>query len=152
MKKLILFLMLLTVPIIAQSQGLLYGGGVILTDSLYYGTPGDSVNIYDLRFNQMWMSIIIEGNSNSPVDSIAVRKGSLVFNDAGVAIDTVWGNQIDWKDSTWTDVNTLVNNSTGVHYTAFEPIVQFIKLEILNARANLPTRKLQYTLQYMPRK
>jgi len=150
MRTIFLFL-LLSLPLMAQINGVQHGQGTIRSDSVYFGAGTatvDSVKIYDFRFANYWYSIVFEGNANSPVDSVIITKGTLRFNDAGVLQDTVWGNQINWKDSTWTDVNTLINNTVGVHYTAFEPVVNLLKIEFLNAWANLNTRKLKYVLNY----
>lgn len=155
MKKLLLCLLLLTGFAFAQEYGERVGEGYTWSDSIYYGAGTatvDSVKIYDMRINYAWFSIIFEGNANTTVDSVVVRKGAVRKNNQGVVQDTVWGNQISWKDSSWSTVNTLINNTVGTHYTAFEPVVHLLKMEFLNTWAGDSDRKLKYILQAITKK
>ena len=130
------------------------GGGVSWGDSVYYGggsAAGDSVKLYRVNLRHTWYSIIFQGNANTTTDSIIVTKGATIRNHSGDSTGFYWGNQISWKDSVWGGVNTLINNTIGVHYTAFEPVVEFIKIEFLNDFATDSDRKLRYVLQAIKR-
>jgi len=131
----------------AQVNGLQHGAGQIWSDSLYYGTPGDSTRVYDMRFAHLWYKIILEGDANSPVDSLAARVGSIRFDNTGAVVDTVWGNQVALKDSTWSDVNTMINNTAGTHYFFFDPIINLLELRLLNLRSTVVTRSVSFSIQ-----
>lgn len=149
MKKLILFLMLLSGIIVAQTRGVTVGDGVIWTKTLKFGTSAvrDSVWILPTNFAYDWFRIFIKGNSNSPVDSIGVKAGTIRYNQAQNKVDTVWGSYSTLKDSSWGNVNLIINNTVGKDYTLFNPVVQLLRFKILNNRAVRPTRSLEITVQ-----
>lgn len=145
MKKL-LFLIFLPVIMLAQSNGIIAGNGAIWSDSLYYGTPGDSVRIFDVRFAYDWITITTEGDANSPVDSLIVTPGYLQYTDAGSVVDTIWGSTALFRDNTWTATNRVINTSAGASFLMINPTPQLIKVAIANHRGTLKTRKLTYQL------
>lgn len=155
MKKLILLALLgiFSIPIFAQMNGKSVGEGVIWTDSIKYSTSvADSSWKINLNFANEWYRIFIKGNANSPVDSVNARLGSITYNEAGRAVDTVWGSWAALKDSSWSDVNTIVNNTVGKDYLLFAPTVQLLELRLLNHRATLPTRVATLTINAVKKK
>jgi len=149
MKKLILFLILLTGAVFAQSNGKIVGGGFVWSDSLYYENDadgGDSTNIYNMNFNHDNYQIIFEGASDSTADSSIATLGTVRYSDYGVPIDTIWGNQIGVKDSSGTVVNTMINNTIGTHYIFSLP-VQLLKIELINTVTPDDDRKVDYIIQ-----
>ena len=146
MKKIIVFLILLTGISLAQSNGMIVGKGAIWSDSLYYGTPGDSSRIFDVNLVYEWITIATEGNANSPVDSLTITPGFVQYTESGAIADTVWGSSALFRDNTWGAVNRVVNTSAGASFLMINPTPQLIKVTIANDRATLTTRKLTYQL------
>ena len=154
MKKFLFWLLLLTVPVIAQTQGKYVGRGYSWSDSIYYGAGTatvDSVKIYNMGIKYDWYSLILKGNANTTVDSLIITRGAIGYTEQKAAVDTVWGDQFTWKDSSWTAVNTVINNTVGVDYTAFEPLVHLLKIEYLNHWGTDSDRKTRYILQALRR-
>ena len=134
MKKLIFLIILLAGVTLGQTKGKQVSDGTIWTDSLGFGTvaTSDSVWIFNANFSHDWYRFVVEGNSNSPVDSVKVQAGTIRYTQAGVAVDTMWGSWATLKDSVWNDINTIVNNSVGRDFLLFNPVVQLLKLSLLN--------------------
>ena len=100
-----------------------------------------------MRFNHDWYKIILEGDANSPIDSLSFDIGTIRFDNTGAVVDTVWGNQVTVKDSTWSSVNTLINNTVGTHYILFDPLINLLRINLDNHHGTLATRSASYTLQ-----
>lgn len=153
MKQLLALLILLTIGANAQSQGLVITSGAnIYADSLQYKTDGnankDSVWIIKPNFSANSVRLFLKGNSNSTVDSIGVKLGTIRYRNNGTPVDTIWGNKIAFKDSAWNTVNILVNSSTGKDYSLYVmPAIQLMKIYILNYRNSKPTRKVDVIVQ-----
>lgn len=150
MKKLILALVIgVTFISFAQTTGKAVGSGYVWTDSLGYGSvaASDSVWIINLNFSNGWYRVFFEGNTNSPVDSVYLQLGSIRYNQAKVAVDTVWGSWTTLKDSVWGDINTMVNNTVGKDFLVFSPVAQLARFTLLNDRITLVTRNSVLTLQ-----
>ena len=150
MKKVLLFLILLTGIGLAQTNGKLVGDGVVWTDSLGYTNldeTSDSILTIDMNFSKGWINVFVKGNANSPVDSFYVQAGSVRYSQNGVPKDTVWGSWVAIKDSSWTDINTMINNTVGKDFLFFRPVTQLLQFTLLNARANLVTRNCVLTIQ-----
>ena len=133
----------------AQINGKAIGSASTWTDSLGYGVvaASDSVLILDTSFSNEWYRIFVKGNSNSPVDSIGIKAGAVRYTNSGVAVDTVWGSYSTLKDSSWSNANTIVNNTVGKDYTLFNPAIQLLKFSLLNHRGGLITRNVVITIQ-----
>lgn len=138
----------------AQRTGVNTGNGTIWSDSLGYSTNGggtdgdnDSSWVFDTKFAHSWFKVFIKGNANSPVDSAFMRTGSLTYDEAKNIIDTVWGSWLALKDSSWSDVNVMINNTVGKDYLVFCPVVQLLEFGLLNQRGGLVTRNLSITVQ-----
>ena len=157
MKKVMLFLMVLIFSFgvaNAQRTGVIVGAGTIWTDSLGFSTDGggtdgdnDSSWVFDTRFSHNWYKIIMEGNTNSPVDSVYMRSGSVRYNEAKVPVDTIWGSWIAIKDSAWGDINVMINNTVGKDFLVFSPVMQLWEFGLLNHRGGLVTRNVTLTVQ-----
>lgn len=130
----------------AQSNGIVIGNGAVWSDSLYYGTPGDSSRIFDVRFSYEWITVATAGNANSPVDSLTITPGFLQYSEYGTVVDTIWGSVALFRDNGWNAVNRVVNTSAGASFLMINPTPQLLKFEIVNHRATLATRKLTYQL------
>ncbi len=151
MKKLVLFLILMVGVSFAQRERIAaIGNGVVYNDTLSYTTaaePSDSMWIIDTKFNNDWYRFFLKGNANSPVDSVYYQHGTINYDQAEVAVDTFWGSWGAVKDSSWTDINTMINNTVGKDFILFSPIHQLLRFAILNHRGSLPTRTIEVTLQ-----
>ena len=148
MKKIMLFLLLLAPVIISQTAGFNeYNKYTIqYTDSIYYGGPGDSTWVVDLSDLSDFPVIFIDGNSNSPVDSVRVTFGVKVYNSSGAATDTTWGSTAVLKDSAFNVQATIVNNTVGKDYQVVRSAVQLMKFEILNYRGTATTRSIRLSI------
>ena len=149
MKKLIMFLAILFTGLgIAQTDGIIRGGGYVWTDSLGYGVVATSDSVWIIHTNMLhdWYRFFVEGNANSPVDSFHVEAGAVRYSEGGTQQDTVWGSFIALKDSAWGDVNVVVNNSVGKDYLVFAPMAQLLRFTLDNHRATLVTRNVVITL------
>ena len=146
------FILLFSGIMFAQSNGKVVGGGVIWTDSLGWNTTdttgllSDSVLIINVDFTHEWYKVFVHGNANSSVDTVGITTGSIVYNDYGSAIDTVWGSAKTLKDSVWDSINLMINNSTGKDFLIFDPAIQLLKFSLLNYRAALLTRNVIITI------
>ena len=151
MKKLFLLLMLiLSVNCFSQSGGALLNEDTkTWYDSLYYGSPGDSVWILKTTdFYASTFRIYLDGNSNNPVDSIGIELGAYKRNNAGTVTGAVWGSQIAVKDSAWNTLQTLVNKSTSKDYQLYAmPPVELMRISLLNHRGTVKTRKVKIIVQ-----
>lgn len=152
MKKIIMMLVLLLSlsTVFAQSNGVFLNADTqTWSDSIYYGTPGDSVWIIKTNdFSKGSFRILLEGNANDPVDSLGIELGAYIRNSSGTVISAVYGSQISVKDSAWNTLQTLVNSSTGKDYSLYVlPPVELIKITLLNHRGTLATRKVSVIVQ-----
>jgi len=132
----------------AQTGGVAIGNATVWTDSLGYGevAASDSVWILNVGFANEWYRIFLEGNANTASDSVKIQAGSVRYNEAKTATDTVWGTYATLKDSAWTSVNTMINTTTGRDFTLFNPAVQLLKFSLMNHRATLTTRSVTITI------
>ncbi len=150
MKKLFMLLMLLSIPILAQTNGRLVGGGVVWTDSLGYTNldeTSDSILIIDMNFSKGWIHLFVEGNSTAQADSFYAQAGTVRYSERGSPQDTIWGSYVAFKDSAWADLNILINNTVGKDFLMFRPVTQLLRFTLLNYRAAIPTRNCVITLQ-----
>ena len=137
----------------AQKDGKIITSKVtVWSDSLQYQTDAvagkDSVKIIRTNYNVNAFRIYLDGNDNSPVDSLKIQLGGRIYDDNGVCVDTSWGSIISLKDSVWALNSTLINQSTGKDFSSYTmPPIDLIKITLLNYRAAVPTRKVTVTLQ-----
>ena len=149
MKKLLLFIAIIfAVNISAQTAGKLVSNGTVWTDSLGYGVvaTSDSVWILDMNFTYESFRIFVEGNANSPVDSIALQAGTVRYNEARTAVDTVWGSYTGIKIAAGTYAVRMVNTATGADFILNDPPIQLLKFSLLNHRESLVTRNVIITV------
>ena len=141
MKKLIFLLSFLLLNAVSFSQTPIDLGnnGTVWNDSLYFGTPGDSIYTIDLNMEYEWVKIFLEGDANSPVDSIAVYNGSNLYGNASGKPNgnTLYG----------TVFATIVNTATGKETTLTQPPMQLLKIALVNHRATLATRNITFIIQ-----
>ena len=150
MKKLIILIMLMAGFALGQTNGVTVGAGTVWTDTLGYTTlseTSDSVLILDTRFSKDWYRIFVKGNATSEADSFYVQHGSVRYDQAGTAQDTVWGSWATVKDSAWSDHNTMINNTVGKDFLLFSPIHQLLKFTLLNYRAAEADRNCVISIQ-----
>ena len=151
MKKLIFLIIILLAGLtFGQTNGKQVSNGTIWTDSLGYtnlNETSDSVLILNANFSHNWYKIIVAGNANAQADSFVVQSGSVRYDQARDAQDTVWGSWMAVKDSAWTDINYMINNTVGKDFLLFSPVVQLLKFTLLNYRAAIPTRNCVITIQ-----
>lgn len=146
------FILLFSGIMFAQSNGKVVGGGVVWTDSLGWNTTdttgllSDSVLIINVDFTHEWYKVFVHGNANSSVDTIGVTTGSIVYNNNGSPLDTVWGSAKTLKDSIWNNVNLIINDATGKDFLIFDPVIQLLKFSLLNYRDALLTRNVVITI------
>ena len=163
MKKLFLILMLMIpVGIFAQSHNIvkdLYGG-IIFRDSVRYTTlatltpTSDSIHVINLGLMYDWISFgtnyANDRAVNSPVDSIKLSSGVILYNYQGVAKDTVWFDEVWMKDSSGTAVTRVVYSAyNSKSYLIMNPAIQLLKVELVNHRLTLPTRVANYVIVAM---
>ena len=149
MKKLILAILLFTGISFAQTGGVSISGNSIWTDSLGYGTVATSDSVWILKndFSYEWYRIFVEGNANSPVDSIGIQAGTIRYGEkTKAAVDTVWGSYTGLKIAAGTIAIRMVNTATGVDFMLEDPSVQLLKLSLLNHRGGLVTRNVTITI------
>ncbi len=152
MKQLIvIFAMLFTSVVLAQqtdinSLGQQDGDGISYADSLYYGTPGDSVIV--LRWNNRFSypQIYLEGNGNATTDSITVVSRVIRYSSRGVAIDTLTGSTAMLLDSANADQSTVINNTVGVNYLINEYSISLLEISLINYRAAVADRKVHFVI------
>ena len=138
----------ITSIMIAQTDLAPYKNGVRLTDSLYYGTPGDSLKSYNLKSEYVFWKIFLDGNTSVPADSLKIREGIFVFNATGsTVVDTTWGSWVTLKDSSFTSVSVAVNTSDGESYLLLNPNPELLQISLLNHRGTLDTRKVRFSLK-----
>jgi len=132
----------------AQTGGVAIGNATVWTDSLGYGevAASDSVWILNVGFANEWYRIFLEGNANSSVDSVAVQTGSVRYNEAKTAVDTVWGSYTGVKIAAGTYVVRMVNTSLGADFILDAPPIQLLKFSLMNHRASLTTRNVTITI------
>lgn len=157
MKKLILYLaifvgfvLILSYTSHAQTRGKNVGGGTVWTDSLGYtnlNETSDSILIINMNFSKGWIHLFIEGNATAQADSFYVQAGAVRYDEAKDAQDTIWGSYVAFKDSSWSDINILINNTVGKDFLMFRPVTQLLRFTLLNYRAAIPTRNLVITIQ-----
>ena len=127
-------------------------GGYVFTDSLGYTTlseTSDSVLIINMNFAKGAMHLFVKGNANSPVDSFAIRAGSIIYDTDGDSSDVTWGSWVTLQDSAIGTHNTVINNTVGKDYVIKRDVTQLLMFTLLNVRANLATRNCSITIQAM---
>ena len=151
MKKL-LSILILSISLIgiinAQTAGKLVSNGTVWSDSLGFGVvaTSDSVWILDVNFVYDSYRIFLEGNANSSVDSVAVQVGSVGYNEAGTAVDTVWGSYTGVKIAAGTYAVRMVNTSTGADFILADAPIQLLKFSLMNYRGALTTRNVRLVI------
>lgn len=153
MKTTLMMVVFLIGMVYAQPQMNIFANGIILSDSLGYSgsDAGDSTWILKLDFNYDWLRVFIEGNADSPVDSIGIRFGTIRYSPYGSGsqpADTLWGSYFATiKDSAYNNCTRIINNTLGKDYFLLAPAVQLVKFEIMNYRAASLTREVKLTVQ-----
>lgn len=153
MKKILVLFLVMIVSYLsfAQREIQMTSKDYVWTDSLQYQNDAvagkDSVWIIPVNFRAGSFRIYLDGNANSPVDSISIELGAIVYEDDGDKVDTTWGSAIAVKDSAWNTLQTLVNKSTSKDYSSyFMPPVELMRLSLLNHRGTAVTRKVRVTV------
>lgn len=153
MKKLLLLIMfglLFVTNVYSQTPIDIGDNGTVWNDSLYCGgtTIGDSVYIIDLNMEYEWVKIFLEGDTNSPVDSLALREGTNVYSNLiGQPTNTyIWGSLASLRDSSDTKSTTMVNNTTGKSFTLWDPPMTVYKLYFLNYWGTATTRNCTFSI------
>jgi hypothetical protein len=153
----ILFLFILVGVSNAQQKGYAIGDVTVWTDSLGFSdsapvNTADSVFILKPDFAYESFRILLEGNANSSVDSIAIQVGAITYNNYNKAVDTLWGSYTGVKIAAGTIVVRLVNTTAGADFTLETPPVQYLKFSLMNYRSALTTRNVYLTVQGIKRK
>ena len=149
MKKLILFLLLLTGIASAQLD---VNGGYYWTDSLWNAilvdtsaTPDDTTAasttaLIPLNFQYEWLSIVAVDTGATITDSIRLEYGTVRFVpdtiNAGIPYmrkDTVWASVHFLRDSTWTNVNLISGANSQSTYKADVADYEVVRLRMVNA-------------------
>ncbi len=152
MKKLIVIIvMLFTFVVLAQETdisalGITEGDGISYADSLYYGTPGDSVITIKWNNRYSYPQIYLEGNGNSTTDSISIVSRVIRYSSRGVAIDTLIGSTAMLKDSANANQITAINNTVGVNYLINEYSISVLEFSLINFRAGVADRKVHFVI------
>jgi hypothetical protein len=154
MKKVfILITLLLATSAFSQTPIELGKFGTVYNDSIYCGGTaiGDSVYEFSLDFECEWMKVFIEGDANSPVDSIIFQEGSrkysnLTQHESGGVNPVMWGSYCTFKDSALNTVNVLVNNTVGKSWTLWNPPMSDYKIYFANHWGTLPTRNATFSI------
>ena len=149
MKKLIIILVLIAGFTLAQTKGKQIGDGTVWTDTLGYtnlSETSDSVLILNTNFAHGWYRIFVAGNANAQADSFVVQAGTVRYDEARDPQDTIWGSWCALKDSAWSDLNVMVNNTVGKDFLMFVPMAQLLKFTLLNYRLAIPGRNCVITI------
>ena len=151
MKQIFIAFILMTASIFAQNW-IPQGSGYTYSFDLKYtneAVSSDSVAMLDFNMDYGNLAeVFIEGNSNSPVDTIVFRSGGKIYGNTTLAVsDTSWGSDTPLKDSTGTIINIIVNQSTGKHFFIYEPLLDLIEARLTNYRAEDPTRSVTITIK-----
>lgn len=146
MKRLLAFLVILSGLSFAQevvNNAIVYADSVNFTNS----TDSDSIHIINLGFDYDWVQITLLKNSNTTVDSLRLTRGIIGYNKYLGAVDTIWTNEIPLKDNSWETLTRAVGSSSeNKTYLFFDPVIQLVKIELVNYRGTLPTRTCSYRL------
>jgi len=148
MKKIILlFLIILSGIAFSQTNGVIVGDGAVWTDSLGYevGVVSDSVWILKTNLAYSKYRIILAGNANSPVDSVALQLGSVRYSN-DTPIDTVWSTYTGVKVAAGTINVRMVNTSVGADFLLEDPCALLFKFKLMNNRATLRSRNVTLTI------
>lgn len=146
-KLLVLFALLFVTNVYAQTPIEIGDYATVWNDSIWFSDneglgSGDSTFVLDLNGEYDWVQIILYGNTNSSIDSLNAKEGAYIYSNLTTypsgAIN--WGSQAAFKDSAMNDVNVLINNTTGVSYTLWNPPMQLLRLAFSNYRNALTTR------------
>lgn len=150
MKKLII-LLLFTIPLIGQVKKDI-NGGYYWSDSLFNdiyvdtsATPDDTTaavteSVLDIKFNYEWMTITCVDTGATYDDSVKVEIGTKTYVKASggtsqgyVVDDTLWNIAAFVRDSTWTNLNILVDDNNQKSYTVFVGDAELIRVSLINA-------------------
>jgi len=161
MKKLIFAAMfLLAVPLIAQSHNITKDGYyyTIFRDSVRFTnlstlTPrSDSIHNVNTGLAYEYGILTIDSCKDATLDSLRLTGGTQLFNWRGVVSDTLWGDELIIRDSSNTiRARAVASYTQGKNYVIF-PLPQIMSIELINYRAALPTRVVNYTLTLYKRK
>ena len=149
-KLLILCVLLLSTFIYSQNPIEIGDNGTVWNDSLYCGgtATGDSVYIINFNMEYEWVKIFLEGDTNSSVDTVALREGTNVYSNlTGYPTNTyIWGSLATLRDSSDAKSTIMVNNSTGKSFTLWDPPMTVYKLYFLNYWGTLTTRNCTFSI------
>jgi hypothetical protein len=148
MKRLIIFV-LLTIPLFGQIKTEV-PNGYFWSDSLWNGIWVDTVGvddttaahasaILDVGFNYDWMTITCIDTGETFDDSVRVYIGTIIYTPASggtsqkpAKSDTLWNVASFLRDSTWTNLNTLVDDASQHTYTVFVGDARLVKVSLDN--------------------
>lgn len=150
MKKILAFIVLMSLPLIAQTHYLVkdFTYGTVFRDSVRYTTlatltpRNDSIHVLNLGMAYGYGQFTLMASSDT--DSLKLSSGIINYNRFGVATDTSYTDEVTMRDSSWTFVLRAVSNTaTNKNYTIF-PLGQLLKIELINYRASTPARSAHY--------
>lgn len=153
MKNLILSLLLLAGVSTAQIKQDV-NGGIFWSDSLWNSiyvdtsaTPDDTTaaqttSMLKTNFQYEWLTITCVDTGASYDDSIKVYGGFSQWipdtnriGDINMVSDTIWHILPFLRDSSWTNINLLVDDNAVKTYTGSISNTEFIKVELANSEA-----------------
>lgn len=89
--------------------------------------------ILTLKFQYDWVYIVLYDSGATYDDSVLIKQGTIKYANK-IKSDTTWQN-IPVKDSTFTIVNTLVDDSAVHGYLVFTPAMDLMSIDLVNAEA-----------------
>lgn len=86
-----------------------------------------------LNFQYEWVYLVVQDTGTTYDDSLLVKQGTIKYANK-IKSDTTWQN-IPVKDSTWTEVNIIVDDNSIHGYLVYTPAMDLMKFELINAEA-----------------
>lgn len=105
------------------------GDTTIVIDT--FATRGSAV--LPLNFQYDWVYIALYDSGATYDDSVVVRQGLIRYVNK-IKSDTTW-HDIVVKDSTWTEVNIMVDDNSVHGYLVFTPAMECISVNLINTEA-----------------
>lgn len=105
------------------------GDTTIVIDTFYTRSSA----VLPLNFAYDWVYIALYDSGTTYDDSVAIRQGLIRYVNK-IKSDTTWHDLVV-KDSSWTEVNILVDDNAVHGYLVFTPAMECISINLINAEA-----------------
>lgn len=138
-----MFLMLLMIAIPLSAQE---GQQWILSDSLYQGTPGDTINVYNIGLQYDLLVLTKKDTGSTYIDTFKVELGTIYEHPSPAPAETLWVTA-PLKDSTFGNpVYSLFKAAGNIEAVIWCPGVQLVRVSLINSVYVL-NRKAWYAIK-----